>query len=347
MIWLFAVCVILSCGPLTAQVYRAVAEPPAVLPSPLRVQTPHHQFDAFAQPLEENTNVHPWQTLDIPPGSWGDLNMWDSRQLQATTIKRFRKSFVQKIEINSSYIHRDGVDNLGYTSADVGITMVVPLGNIDNLLVLTPRYEADWVDGPGFIDVPSYLQAAVLDIGWRKVFNDRWSLIAGVQPGFFNDRLAEENAFRLGGLAVVTCQMIPEVLAVTLGLAYLDQADFNVVPAVGVTWVPNPDTRFDLNFPKPKIGYRVSHIPFLLEDWVYLAGSFGGGTWAVRRTSGQDDVLNLRDFRIATGFERVLNGGTGFNVELGYVFSRRLDYVSNPNRIHFANSFVIEAGMRF
>ena len=95
---------------------------------------------------------------------------------------------------------------------------------------------------------------------------------------------------------VVICDVIPEKFTLTAGLARLDRNDFDVVPVVGATLVPNPDTRFELTFPRPKIARRIGHIPYLQEDWVYLSAFFGGGTWAVRRTNGGDDELTLRDF---------------------------------------------------
>jgi hypothetical protein len=334
-----------ACG--NAQVYRPIAPPPPVWPTPVRPHSPVERFDAFQKPPEEPLRLHPWQTLDIPPGSWGDINMWDGSQLNATTIKRFRQSFVQKVFVGAGFVNRGGQQNLGYTTLDSAITMVVPLGSADSLLVFTPRYESDWIDGPDFIDVPSWLQGIAIDIGWRYVFNPRWSLILGVQPGFYNDGVAENDTIRVGGLALLNCQVIEDRLSFSVGLVYLDQEDFSFVPGIGLTWLPNPDTRFDLNFPKPKIGRRISHIPFMLEDWVYVAASFGGGTWAVRRTSGVDDVLNLRDFRISAGFERVLDGGTGFFAEAGYVFARRLEYRSLPAQFDFTGSFILEAGLSF
>lgn len=241
---------------------------------------------------------------------------------------------------------RDGLDDLGYSWASVGITMVVPLGGTDNVLLFTPGYRTDWLDGPGTIDVPAQLHSISLVVGWRRIFNQKWTLIAGLQPGFYTDYDAVSDGFRPSGLALLNYQVIPDCLTLSFGVVYTGRNDVRILPGVGVTWIPNPDTRFDLNFPKPKIGKRVSHIPFVLEDWVYLHGSFGGNEWVVRRTSGVDDELTLSDYRIGVGFERILHGGTGFYVDVGLAFGRELEYLSGFEQ-DLNESFLIEAGLKF
>jgi len=335
-----------------AQVYQPIEPPPVTLPTiPFDSTTAGttSNFDAFGPPAREAVELRPWQTLDIPVGSWGDSTTWGD-ELNGTTIERFRKAFVQKVELTGGYVHRGDANDLGYSSASAAITMVVPLAglsNPDNLLVLTPGYRSDWIQGPANIDVPGDLQSASIVIGWRRVFNDRWSLIAGVQPGIYNDRVSEDDGFRLTGLALMNYKVIPEKLTVTFGVVYTGRNDVTLIPGVGLTWIPEPNTRFELNFPKPRLARRISHLPFVLEDWVYVFGAFGGGEWAVRRTSGIDDELTLQEFRAGVGFERILNGGTGFNIDIGYVFGRELEYLSNEFVQELDESFMIEAGLRF
>ncbi|MDG2012787.1 MAG: hypothetical protein P8J33_04745 [Pirellulaceae bacterium] len=329
-----------------AQVYRQV-DPPAPILSLPPAGVNQTTFDPFQVPASKPGRLKPIETLGIPLGSWGDPSMWPPQELNSTTIKRFRQSFVQQAEFATTFIARNEENGIGLISATTNVMLTAPLGSTDSVLAVTPRYAADWLNGPAFIDVPSFLQGASVDIGWRRIFNQKWTFLAGIQPGYYNDRFSNAESFRMGALARLTYQITPEKLSVTLGIADLDQADYGIIPDVGLTWIPNPNTRFDLIFPEPKISRRVGHLPYLLEDWVYTAISFGGGTWAVQRASGLDDVLNLRDFRLTVGFERLLNGGSGFNIEAGYVFTRYMEYQSSKIRYDLPESFMFAAGLRF
>ena len=329
-----------------AQVYRQVDPPAPILSLPIDNGN-SAAFDPFQAPTSQPGRLQIMETLRIPLGSWGDPNMWAPQELNSTTIKRFRQSFVQRAELATTFIARNEENGIGLLSASTNVMLTAPLGSNDSVLAVTPRYAADWLNGPEFIDVPSFLQGASVDIGWRRIINQKWTFLAGIQPGYYNDRFSNTEAFRMAALAQLTYQVTPEKLSVTLGIADLDQADYGIVPNVGITWIPNPTTRFDLVFPEPKISRRVGHIPYLLEDWIYTAISFGGGTWAVQRASGFDDVLNLRDFRITIGFERLLNGGSGFEVEAGYVFTRYMEYQSSQIRYDLPESFMFAAGIRF
>ena len=342
----------LSNASLPAQVYQMIKPPPPVFPGanllqPLGDELAVDNFDGFSPVENESSEIRPWHAVQIPIGSWGDPNVWTQQQLGSTTIERFRESFVQKVELTGGFIHRNRDSDLGYSWASAAITLVVPLDSSnDNLILLTPSYRTDWLDGPDFVDVPGQVQSRSVIIGLRQVFNSRWSLIAGIQPGFFTDDDSESDGFRLSGLAMLNYKVIPDVLTVSGGIVFTGRNDVPVLPGFGFTWIPNPNTRFDINFPKPKISRRIGHIPFVLEDWVYLHGSFGGGEWAVQRVSGVDDVLTIRDFRFGVGYERILNGGTGYNVELGYVFARRLEFESGLE-VPLDDSFLIEMGLRF
>ena len=112
-------------------------------------------------------------------------------------------------------------------------------------------------------------------------------------------------------------------------------------------WTPNPDLRLDLIFPRPKLARRLVFIPRQREDWVYLAGSLGGRTWAVERQTGTPDQLTLRDYRLLVGWERIIEGGSGVFAEAGFVFGRELEYDSDPLTQSFDDAFMIRGGVRF
>ena len=140
---------------------------------------------------------------------------------------------------------------------------------------------------------------------------------------------------------------MPERLALLFGVVYLDRNDLPVLPGVGLTWTPNPDWRLDLIFPRPKLARRLVFLPRQREEWVYLAGSLGGRTWAVERPSGDSDQLTLRDYRLSLGWERILDGGSGLFVEIGYVFGRELEYEDVPVTQSFEDAVMIRGGVNY
>ena len=59
-----------------------------------------------------------------------------------------------------------------------------------------------------------------------------------------------------------------------------------------------------------------------------MSGELGGGSWAIERSTGADDVASYRDLRLITGIEVKFNDKSSWRVEGGYVFGRELEYVS-------------------
>jgi hypothetical protein len=308
---------------------------------------PDDRFDAFATIQHDNRWLAPWHTAAIPFGSDGNPATWDPQLLTATTIQRYRKRLLQRAELSGGWIPQPSDDSLGNSFASVSAMTAIPIGSEKLVVAAIPRFRTDWLEGPQSIDVPPRLYSATVDVGLRWLLTDQLTFTGGFQPGWFSDAQASHQAFRLGGLLLLSYDLVPGELTLSGGIARLDRNDYDLIPAAGLTWTPSPDLRFDLNFPKPRIARRVGHVPFLLEDWVYVGASLGGGSWAVERVTGIDDELTLLDYRVVLGLERLVDGGSGVNVEAGYVFGRRLEYESSPHRHLFDDSWIVEAGLRF
>jgi len=52
----------------------------------------------------------------------------------------------------------------------------------------------------------------------------------------------------------------------------------------------------------------------------------GGGTWAVERQDGSQDLLTIRDFRVLVGYERNVKPGVSGKLEAGFVFGRKIEF---------------------
>ena len=66
------------------------------------------------------------------------------------------------------------------------------------------------------------------------------------------------------------------------------------------------------------------------DVWAYIAGEYGGGQWSIQHTNGSDDVVNYNDLRVMLGLEWFgINRWRG-NLEVGYVFDRKIFYRNGP-----------------
>jgi hypothetical protein len=83
------------------------------------------------------------------------------------------------------------------------------------------------------------------------------------------------------------------------------------------------------------------------EDWAYFLAEFGGNTWAIQRASGVGDKVTLADYRLMVGVERKLNGGAGYRLEGGYVFGRRVEYLSGVGDFTPPSTFIVRGGVTF
>jgi hypothetical protein len=92
------------------------------------------------------------------------------------------------------------------------------------------------------------------------------------------------------------------------------------------------------------------------ENWVYLVGEMGGGTWAVERPDGRDDLLTYRDLRLLFGWENIPPRphplrppalGRRLQVEAGWVFGRELEFEDSGLTYEPGGTSLIQARFDF
>ncbi len=215
------------------------------------------------------------------------------------------------------------------TQASFGL----PFPSREAPLVLTPGYGLHALDGPIGLDVPAELHDAWLEFRFPRQLTERLMLDVAVAPGYYSDfERRSDDAIRITGRAVAIYDWTPTT-KLALGVVYLDRNDVTVLPAAGITWQPTPDRRVELIFPRPRLAWRTYNFegidPAGAEWWYYLAGEFGGGTWAVVRTDDSLDELTYRDYRVVFGLERKPTGLSPSRIETAYVFGRALEYASD------------------
>lgn len=268
-------------------------------------------------------------------------------RLDEAELSRFKPQVLQSIAISVGRLHDLGKSTLSSTHLDVSIGTGIPLGSMDNILGVKPRARIDWIDAAAGIEVPEELYQFELQLFYRRPINERLSAIAVVSPSIRSDLTTSENALRVFALGILNWEYIPDRLTLSVGAVYLGRADLPVLPAAGLTWRPNRETIFDLQFPRPKFARRLAKNGSQSETWCYISTGLGGGTWGVSRNAALNDELSLSDLRLLFGVEKIVDGGGGWFAEAGYAFHRRLEYESDDLRIHLGDAAVLHAGWRY
>ncbi len=218
-----------------------------------------------------------------------------------------------------------GDEGLGITSLDLKGTLKFARWPF---LFVSPRVGLHSLNGPSTTDLPAQLYDFSLDTTFYLPLNDRWTVIASATPSLFSDFQATKNSLRMAGRGIVLYRWSPQ-LQLTGGFLYLGRKDIAALPIAGFIYTPNEDVKLDIMFPKPKAAYRYTQDQDR-ERWVYLSGELGGGSWAVRRASGADDVASYRDLQLLVGIEHKQPKALNWQMEGGYVFSRNVQYLSSP-----------------
>jgi hypothetical protein len=135
--------------------------------------------------------------------------------------------------------------------------------------------------------------------------------------------------------AVGFLNLRPEIDLV-FGIDYLDRGDIKLLPVAGLIWVPTPELRFELVFPRPRAYFQLTD-----HNRLYLAGELGGGSWAIERVSLANDLATYRDLRVCIGVEYLEKGGQRSAFEIGYLFDRRLEFSSGVGDTHLLDAAVL------
>ena len=262
-------------------------------------------------------------------------------------VSRFKKQAVQQIAFSTGWLEAAGSNDLSSRFIETSVGLGVPLGSFDNILGVTPSFRADFIDAAPTMDVPAELFETGVNFFYRKPIHDRLSAMAVLRPSIRSDFTTSDEAFRIFGLGLLNWDYKPDVLSLSFGAVYLDRADLPLLPAVGLTWTPNPTTKIDLRFPESKVAWRLDKNGGHNETWSYLTAGIGGNTWAVTRASGQTDELSLRDIRLIFGVDHVTDGGGGWFAEFGYAFNRRIEYESTATEVSLSDGILLQGGWRY
>ena len=258
---------------------------------------------------------------------------------------------LQQPRFSDTYIYGTNRDtDLSIHDLDFAITGAVPNFLFTNQpLYITPTFIFHLWDGPQFrpADLPSKAYSAFLDAYWQSDTSRPIGAEVGASVGIYSDfQTLNSRSLRVRGEGFGVFRLTPALTA-KVGVWYLNRNDLKLLPAGGLVWQPNPQTRFDILFPNPKFSQFLSTFGNA-DVWWYVAGEYGGGAWTIQRTDGSSDLVDINDYRVKLGLEWVsIRSWRGF-AEVGYVFHRDIVYVVDPTDSFRARSTILfGAGLAF
>ena len=121
-------------------------------------------------------------------------------------VRRYRQGFFQRFRLSGGWFDRAGEDGLGVSNLKTSLTVAIPMGSFENLLIIMPGFEADCLNGPTQVDAPSILYDVGVDFMWRKQFDDHWGVMVAVRPAVASDFQTSQDGFRVTGRVLATWQ---------------------------------------------------------------------------------------------------------------------------------------------
>lgn len=284
-----------------------------------------------AHACEPTPTERPAEASDLPPGA--------------------RPGVFQKATLETTWLAPGhGANDVGITDAEVKAVLGFPCPTRQSPLVVTPGWAIHLFDGPTRGELPPRVYDAYMQFRWLARPWPRLGVDLAVSPGWYSDlEQGSGEALRITGhgAGLYTCS---PTLKLAFGVAYLDRRDVPVLPIGGILWTPAEDISFELVAPRPRIARRLDFFPCAapgIEHWLYVAGEFGGGTWAIQRANGTNDVLTARDYRVLVGLERKGAGRVNSLLEAGYVFGRRFEYEQPTPDLRPDDTLLVRAGLSY
>ncbi len=304
--------------------------PPAEDPlSPTPASEPHSGIVDLRQPGPSSDEVVK-ALEDAPEPSWLNDVIDENSALWRES------SEVLEIIPNSSQ---------GFGLTTLGFNSVWKSENAPGVWVV-PRFGWTFASGPSTPDVPAQLFDLRLEMNIAQPINDVWTVHLQLAPAFVTDwNNKSSDAFRLIGGGMLAAHVNDEITLIGGALA-LSRFDLPILPLGGVRWHPTPWLEVDALFPNPRLSWRYKDKE-IESHWLYFAGQLGGNQWAIDHSTGDNDKLGYRDYRVVIGWETRQRDGNRSIIEIGYVFDRQLQFHSQVGNQQPNDAIIIRWGSRF
>ena len=285
--------------------------------------------------------------------------------------------FLQDLALTYTWLYGDGgSDALGINEVELSTTAFFPnFLHSQQGVRITPGVVLDFFQGPFTVltpplfpvmphpqpaDLPSRAYGAYVDMAWNPQITPQFGAILDARIGGYSDFNAlTQDSVRVTGIGLGVLRLTPTV-SVKAGVEYLDRLRIKLLPAGGVYWEPNTQTKLDIYFPRPKLAWYLTTVGNT-EIWWYLGGEYGGGSWTmehIREAAAVgpdpgvapvvDDRVDINDIRAFIGWETIAQSGFIAFFEIGWVTDREILYsVAPEENLRLSDTVMLRAGGRF
>ena len=329
-----------------------------VFPTPAANPTPSWAPSAIGG--QPGYPTYPTAGGSAPPQITPDLGTSGNALSQNPTLQQTMRLY-QGARGSWAYLFgNNSGTNLGVNELDTSATFAVPFffnsqANLNRApLLITPGFGLQLWDGPNMFttgcDLPPSTYDAFVDASWNPQMTPLFGAELGVRVGIFTawDTFVWDS-WRVMGRAIGTINLTPTMQG-KVGIVYLDRNQVKLLPAVGMTWVPDANSRYDIFFPAPKAARRFTQWRNK-SLWGFLAGEYGGGAWTFTQANmnGAVTEFDYNDIRISGGVEMVPVTAQGLagSFEVGYVFARNLYYVDGARNLNLNDTLMLRLGLAY
>jgi len=267
-------------------------------------------------------------------------------------IQRFLKEF----RVDYTWLAGNGGNQFGDNDIELSATFAIPLINPQTPLLVTPGFAMNFLNGPVTsitppvqdVEMPGHVFDAYLDTAWHPQVTPWLGADLAFRIGVYSDFTeVTTESIRYTGNGLVVLTLTP-CIQLKAGVVYLDRVQIKMLPAGGLIWTPNPDVRFEVLFPNPRIMKRLATVG-TTDWWLYARGEYGGDSWTVKRTILPGEPIqqvDYNDLRAAVGVNFDQHHGVTGLLEAGVAFDREILY-ENGDTFRPDTTFFLRAAFGF
>lgn len=194
--------------------------------------------------------------------------------------------------------------------------------NSDLTFSLGGGYALKQIDAPSRVALPDDLHGLFLELGARYRINDKAFASLKLNPGLYSDfKESGSDDLRMPLLALGGYNF-ENGFTVVGGFIYrIGYHSSSFFPALGFTYQPNADWRFDLIAPRPAITYRASR-----QLQLFAAGDFASDEYELHDRSSGAKAIKYGDYKVMAGLTYLSAPAVRISASLGYAFERKFSF---------------------